>query len=41
MSVVLSRGFPIARLAAAHAKLKEATTPVQEEYDPDGFVSLV
>ncbi len=33
--------IPVARLAAAHAKLKEATRPVQEEYDPDGFVSLV
>ncbi len=33
--------IPVARLAAAHAKLKEATRPVREEYDPDGFVSLV
>jgi pyruvate,orthophosphate dikinase len=33
--------IPVARLAAAHAKLKEATMPVQEKYDPDGFVSLV
>jgi pyruvate,orthophosphate dikinase len=33
--------IPVARLAAAHAKLKETTRPVQEQYDPDGFVSLV